>query len=176
MSAPPIWFGTNESPPEKGNVLVLNHHHDGESHWCSPEQAIQRIEFNLDGGKPEEEWGTRMEAMRIVPYGTWWDDCAAAYLKYKKARNPAMAECKQVIDAAYAEFLAARDAAAYAEFRTARDAAADADYKKARDAAYAEFRKVCNAAWADLWAAMLDAGAVPIPAEEWAAAWKEANP
>jgi len=36
-----IWFGTNESQPHEGNVLVLNYHHDGESHWCSPESSRQ---------------------------------------------------------------------------------------------------------------------------------------
>ena len=91
MTAPSIWFGTDESPPAPGNVLVLNYHHDGESHWCTPKQALARISNILNGDKPEEEWGPRMEAMRIVPYGPWWHSkaCSDAEAVYGKASSDA---------------------------------------------------------------------------------------
>ena len=87
MTPPPIWFGTDESPPGPGNVMVLYYHHDGESHWCSPEQVRNRVEGILNGDKPEEEWGERMENMRIVPYGEWWKSraCSDAWAVSAKA-------------------------------------------------------------------------------------------
>ena len=84
-----VWFGNNETAPKKGAVLVLNYHHDGESHWCTPEQARARIEFILDGNKDESEWGPRMEAMRIVPFGPWWNKTAGAGAVYNKAFSEA---------------------------------------------------------------------------------------
>ena len=88
-----IWFGIDETAPGPGMVLVLNYHHDGESHWCSPEQAVVRIESILDGLKPEEEWGPRMEAMRIVPFGKWRmsEACSKAWAVYDKACSEARA-------------------------------------------------------------------------------------
>jgi hypothetical protein len=100
-----VWFGLDESPPKEGNVLVLNYHHDGESHWCTPEQTRKRIEAILDGGKPEEEWGPRMEAMLIAPFGKWWKSearsearvvyvkaCSEARVVYAKACSDALGE------------------------------------------------------------------------------------
>ena len=113
-----VWFGTNESPPAEGNVLVLNYHHDGESHWCSPERAIARIEAILDGQKPEEEWGPRMEAMKIVPYGLWVKarKVVAAWAECEKVRDAALAEREKVRDAALAEYEKVRAAAGGVEY------------------------------------------------------------
>ena len=96
-----IWFGIDETAPGPGMVLVLNYHHDGESHWCSPEQAVVRIESILDGLKPKKEWGPRMEAMRIVPFGKWRmsEACSEAWAAYAKACFKAWA----AYDKAYSE-------------------------------------------------------------------------
>ena len=168
-----VWFGTNESPPAEGNVLVLNYHHDGESHWCSPERAIARIEAILDGQKPEEEWGPRMEAMKIVPYGLWVKarKVVAALAECEKVRAAAVAEHEKVCGAALAECEKVR-AAALAE-REKVCGAAWAEYLKVRDAALAEYVKVFAAAGAEYVKVRAAAVAVEYPAETWAAARKE---
>ena len=102
-----IWFGIDESPPKPGMVLVLNYHHDGESHWCAPQQAIDRIECILDGGKPEEEWGTRMEAMKIVP---WSFQNLAVNAKLQSERDAVSAKWQSELDAVNAKWQSERDA------------------------------------------------------------------
>ena len=101
-----VFFGLDESPPGPSAVLVLNYHHDGESHWCSPGQAIARIEFILDGGKAEEERGARMEAMKIVLYGRWWTSRARykAAAVYEKARSEARAVNEKARSEAWAVY------------------------------------------------------------------------
>ncbi len=147
------WFGIDETAPGPGMVLVLNYHHDGESHWCSPEQAVVRIESILDGSKPEEGWGPRMEAMRIVPFGKWRmsEACSKAWAAYAKACFKAWA--------AYAK--------AYSE--------AGAVYGKAYSEAWAVYVKACSEAGAVCNKARSEAGAIEYPAEAWAAEWKEAR-
>lgn len=157
MTAPEPWFGKNESPPQEGGVLVLNYHHDGESHWCSPEQAIARIEHILDGGKPEDEYGPRMEAMQIIPFGTWWD---------AKARSEA--------DAIWLK--ARREAAAI--WSKARPEA-DGSWDEARSEAAAICNKVCleaDAIWNKACAAILAKAPERYHAEPWAAQWMEDHP
>jgi hypothetical protein len=114
---PSLWFGDNESPMQEGNVMVLRYHHDGESHWCTPEQAIARIESILDGGKPEEEWGPRMEAMKVVPYGPWVEsgNYDAAWAESKKVRVAAWAEFVKVCTRLWTEYPAEAWAAEWKE-------------------------------------------------------------
>ena len=110
-----IWLGMDESPPHPGAVLVLNYHHDGESHWCIPQQAQTRIELILDGGKPEEEWGERMEAMQIVPWGEWVGRSRGALEDYYRAISAAVDDYSpsaedgyfQAISAAGREYISA---------------------------------------------------------------------
>ena len=86
-AAPRLYMGFNLAPPGPGNVLVLWYHHDGASFWVTPERAYARVEFILDGGKPKAEWGGRMERMRVVEYGPWWESAtvAKAYREYDAA-------------------------------------------------------------------------------------------
>jgi len=109
MTPPPIWFGTDESPPGPGNVMVLYYHHDGESHWCSPEQVRNRVEGILNGDKPEEEWGERMENMMVVLYGKWWESKALsdAWEVYFKALSDAEAVYNKACSDAARPFLKA---------------------------------------------------------------------
>ena len=181
-----IWFGNDETAPGPGMVLVLNYHHDGESHWCSPEQAVVRIESILDGLKPEEEWGPRMEAMRIVPFGNWWmsearSEAWAAYVKAcseaRAAYDKARSEAGAVYVKAYSEAGAVYDKArseARAVYVKARSEARAACAK-----AYSEARAVCNKAYSKAGAvydkACSEPGAIEYPAEAWAAEWKEAR-
>ncbi len=174
-----IWFGNDETAPGFDMVLVLNYHHDGESHWCSPEQAVVRIESILDGLKPEEEWGPRMEAMRIVPFGKWWmsEACSKARAVYVKARS----EAKAVYDKAYSEAYSKAGAVydkAYSEARAVCDKAcseAEAVCVKARSEAWAVYDKARSEAWAVCKKACSGAWAIEYPAEAWAAEWKEAR-
>ena len=126
-----VWFGTDEAPPKKGNVLVLNYHHDGESHWCTPEQARGRIEAILNGGKPKKEWGSRMEAMRIVPFGKWWNS---------KARSEAEAVNSKARSEALAVYSKARSEA-------------EAVYSKACSEAVVVYAKACSEAGAEAYPA-----------------------
>ncbi len=190
-----VWFGIDETAPGPGMVLVLNYHHDGESHWCSPEQAVVRIESILDGSKPEEEWGPRMEAMRIVPFGKWWmsetgSEAWAVCVKagseaeavYDKAYSEAWAvydkarfEARAVSVKAYSEAGAVYDKA-YSEARAVSDKAcseAGAVYVKARSEAGAVYDKARFEARAVSAKARSEAEAIEYPAEAWAAEWKE---
>ena len=143
-----VWFGDNESPPAEGNVLVLNYHHDGESHWCSTSQAIDRVEQILDGGKPEDEWGSRMEAMRIIPYGGWYETKARseAWAIYEKTRSKAWAICEKTRSKAGAIYAKARSEswAIYAKARSE----AEAIYEKTRSKAGAIYAKARSEAGA----------------------------
>ena len=171
-----IWFGTDESPPGPGMVLVLNHHHDGESHWCSPKQALARIEYIVNGHKPEYEWGPRMEAMKIVSYGKWWD--ANAISEANAVRDKAVSEANAVRDKAVSEANAVRDKAV-SEADAVRDKAwseANAVWNKACseaevvwDKAYSEANAVRDKAVSEI------ASKAPemYPAEAWAAEYKE---
>jgi len=145
-----IWFGVDESPPGPGMVLVLNYHHEGESHWCSPKQARYRIECILNGFKPEDEWGWRMENMKVVLYGEWWN--SKAVLESLKVYNKTCHESWVVYDKTY---------------KTYSDSKALAVYYKARLEADAVRTKVCSGLWgeeypAEAWVAEN----VPIPKEE----------
>ena len=86
-AAPRLYMGNNLAPPGPGNVLVLWYHHDGASFWVTPEQAYARVEFIVSGGKPKAEWGGRMERMRVVEYGPWWNSATVtkAYREYDSA-------------------------------------------------------------------------------------------
>ena len=158
-----VWFGDDEAPPKKGNVLVLNYHHDGESHWCTPEQARNRIEFILDGGKPEEERGSRMEVMRIVPFGKWWKSkaCSEAEAVYSKACDEAWAVYSNACSEAWAVYSKARSEAL-------------AVYSKARSEALAVYAKACSEAEFVYYKAWSEAEAVY--AKAWSEAWAEAYP
>ena len=164
-----VYFGTDAAPAEEGNVLVLNYHHDGESHWCTPEQARARIESILDGNKPEEEWGPRMEAMKVVPYGAWRNSKALseAWTVYKKALSEAWA----VYEKASSEARTVYDKARFEAWDV---------YGKARFEAWAVYEKATSEAGAVYGKATSEAGAVygkagfetwPVvyPAEPWAA-------
>ena len=175
-----IWFGRNESPPGPGMVLVLKYHHEGESHWCSPEQAITRIEDIIDGCKPEEEWGPRMEEMKIVLYGKWWESNARydAWAVYSKACSDAWAVYSKACSDAWAVYSKARSDAwavydkascdAWAVYSKAWSDAGSV-YSKARSDAWAVYSKVCS-----------DAGSVYAKAcsDAWVAydkAWSDAG-
>ena len=149
MTPPPIWFGTDESPPGPGNVMVLYYHHDGESHWCSPEQVRKRVEDILNGGKPEEEWGKRMENMMVVPYGKWWESKAItdARAVYNSVCSDAEAVCTKAISDAEAVCDRARSDA-WAVYAKARSDAW-AVYDKACSDARAVYVKACSALWGE---------------------------
>ncbi len=191
------WFGIDETAPGPGMVLVLNYHHDGESHWCSPEQAIARIESILDGLKPEEEWGPRMEAMRIVPFGKWRmsEACSKAGAVYAKARSEAGAVCDKAYSEAWAVYdkACSKAEAVYVKARSEARAVYDKAYSeawavcdkacskaeavrvKACSKAEAVYVKACSGAGAVYVKACSGAWAIEYPAEAWAAEWKEAR-
>ena len=155
-----VWFGDNESPPAEGNVLVLNYHHDGESHWCTPILAITRIEQILDGSKPEDEWGPRMEAMRIVPFGPWYN--SKAHSEARAVYDKAYSEAGAVHNKAYSE-AGVVYAKAHSEARAVYDKAyseARAVYAKARSEAGAVYAKACSEAGAVYEKAYSEAGVV----------------
>jgi len=154
-----IWFGTNGSQPQEGNVLVLNYHHDGESHWCSPDQAVARIEDILNGCKPKEEWGPRMEAMKIVPFGPWFNGPQVS--KARAAHDEACSKARAAYDKARSKAWAA-----YNEACSKARAADDEACSKAR-AAYDDALSKVGAVLSEV---VLNAGAEIFYAEPWAAA------
>ena len=138
---PPIWMGTDETDPGPGTYLVLRYHHDGESHWCSDEQVQDRLEFILDGGKPDDEIGWRLAEMRIYPYSP---RPRAALAAAQSAYDAAVAPAQSAYDAALAPAQSAYDAA-LAAARSARDAAV-APAQSAYDAAVAPAQSAYDAA------------------------------
>ena len=87
MKAPRLYMGINLAPPGPGNVLVLNYYPDGASFWVTPEQAYGWVEFIVSGGRPKAEWGSRLEKMRVVEYGPWWESATVtkAYREHDSA-------------------------------------------------------------------------------------------
>ena len=140
-----VWFGDDRTEPSEGAVLVLNYHHDGESHWCTPKQARARIEEILNGAKPEEEWGSRMEAMKVVPFGSWYGLSLEARSVYAKACS----EARSVFDKARSEAWSVFDKAC-SEARSVYDKArseAWSVFDKARSEAWSVYDKACSEAW-----------------------------
>ena len=137
---PPIWMGTDETDPGPGTYLVLRYHHDGESHWSSDEQIQARLEFILDGGKPDDEIGWRLAEMRVYRYSP---ELAAALAAAQSAYYAALAAAQSARDAAvapaqsaYYAALAAAQSAYYAALAAARSAY-DAVVAPAQSAYYA---------------------------------------
>ena len=100
-----VWFGTDESPPADGNLLVLNYHHDGESHWCSPEQVRERL-VEIRTVKPKAERPARLAAMGVIPFGPWWKENAKAWSEYKATCVKAWSEYVAIRDKAWLEYRA----------------------------------------------------------------------
>lgn len=76
-----VWFGIDETEPCEGAWLVLNYHHDGESRWCSVEQAKQRL-VTIRTVKPEEERPLRLRRLGFV---RWTPKVELAWKAYEEA-------------------------------------------------------------------------------------------
>jgi len=97
-----VWFGTDESPPADGNLLVLNYHHNGESHWCSPEQVRERL-VEIRTVKPKAERPARLAAMGVIPFGPWWKKNAKAWSEYEAIHVKAWSEYEAIRAKAWSE-------------------------------------------------------------------------
>ena len=74
----------NGEVPIKSNFFVTHVHHDGESHWMTEEQIMQRIQ-EIRKNKPENEIHPRLSKMKIY---AWSSDLAQALKAYTEAMAP----------------------------------------------------------------------------------------
>ena len=117
-----IWPGT-DCPHSPKVAFVMNYHHDGESHRCCYDCVRTRVEGILDGDKPEEERGPRMEAMGIVPLTP---DVEYILAKWRAEKDAVYAKWQPEWDAINAKWRAEKDAVD-AKWRAEKDAV-DAKY------------------------------------------------
>jgi len=109
---PAIWFGLGCPHHEKWVAFVVNFHHDGESHRCCRSCIRERVEGILNGDKPEEEWGPRMEAMGVVlltpqiqnDLDKWRAKQDAINAKWQAKRDAVNAKWQAEWDAVYAKW------------------------------------------------------------------------
>lgn len=168
-----IWLGYGSVAPGKDAVLVLNFHHDGESHWTSPEGLRQRLESIVDGVKPQEQWGPRLEAMRVVRYGPWWKDyqsfCARELRAYWKVTRAGEADIRRLLR----EQAARRRKAPLGALAALERQLASEKWEKfhalavTREHAWSVYRKKTNAALLEHLHALQDMPEGGFPAEAW---------
>ncbi len=143
-----VWFGGDESPPKRGTWLVLNYHHDGESHWCDAAQIRARLR-TIRGVKPEGERPARLRARGFIPYS---QTTAALDARYRPERDS--------LDEKYRSECDALDE----KYRPERDAL-DEKWRSERDALEEKYRSDWHALYAK-WLSEL--AALPIlTVEEW---------
>ena len=155
---PAICLGEDCPHREEWVAFVLNYHHNGESHCCCLNCIRKRVNGILDGEKPEEEWGPRMEAMGVIPLSATFEGVLKTWMA---ELNAADAKWKAKLDAVDAKWKAEKDAV-YAKWQPEWDAI-NAKWKAELDA--------INAKWEAEWdtvnakyAALLP---TPIPVEPW---------
>ena len=97
-----VFFGDDETKPCKGAWLVLNYHHDGESHWCSVEQVKQRL-VTIRTVKPCSERPARLSALGFVRWTPMVESARKAYEGAAESAWKAYEEAEASASKAYEE-------------------------------------------------------------------------